>query len=241
MFGGFGSPEGMAEAAVAAGAMSEVEASGGFNEYSMDTAGWPGQGGGGAANLMGNYGAPIDFHGQFAGLASHPMTSGYAGSGVRGFTAPTMSFTADQPLGQQITQQQSFVDGLKAFMGLSPTRMGMGFLARMGDLTPTMSFMASDPRADAPITTAGIPGYLGQNYGAGTITDVAMAGSGAHMAPATAIENWGGQNVHVGPGYPMDENFYPGYGTNPFSGVAMADPSDPYIRRRRGTEIAGMI
>jgi len=207
-FGGFGSPEGMAEAAVAAGAMSEVEASGGFNEYSMDTAGWPGQGGGGAANLMGNY------------------------------AVPTMNITPGQSQPEQVN---AFVRAVQAAMSFSPTRMGMGFLAQIGDLTPTMSFMAGDPRADAPITTAGIPGYLGQNYGAGTITDVAMAGSGAHMAPATAIENWGGQNVHVGPGYPMDENFYPGYGTNPFSGVAMSDPSDPYIRRRRGTEIAGMI
>ena len=120
--------------------------------------------------------------------------------------------------------------------------MAMSLFARTGDLTPTMSFMADDPRAmNAPITTAGIPGYLGQNYGVGTITDVAMSGSGAHMAPATSIQNWGGQDVHVGPGYQMNEDFFPGYGVNPYSGVAMADPSDPYIRKNRGSEIAAMI
>ena len=100
---------------------------------------------------------------------------------------------------------------------------------------PTMNFNAMDPLAmNAPITSP----YANPHE---DITTVAMAGSGAHMAPATAIENWGGKNVHVGPGYPMDENFYPGFGVNPYSGVAMADPSDPYIRKQRGTEIAGMI
>ena len=129
----------------------------------------------------------------------------------------------------------------------SPTRAAMSLLAKTGDLTPTMSFMAGDPLAmNAPITTAGIPGYLGQNYGVGTITDVAMSGSGAHMAPATSIQNWGGQDVHVGPGYQMnmagiEDGFFPGYGVNPYSGVAMADPSDPYIRKNRGSEIVAMI
>ena len=61
------------------------------------------------------------------------------------------------------------------------------------------------------------------------------------MAPATSIQNWGGQDVHVGPGYQMNEDFFPGYGVNPYSGVAMADPSDPYIRKNRGSEIAAMI
>ena len=171
-----------------------------------------GGGGGGGGNLMGNY------------------------------AAPTGNFQSGVSIAQQVDKNNIFAKAVKAAMTLSPTRMAMSLLARVGDLTPTMSFMADDPRAiNAPITTAGIPGYLGQNYGVGTITDVAMAGSGAHMAPATAIENWGGKNVHVGPGYPMDENFYPGFGVNPYSGVAMADPSDPYIRKRRGTEIAGMI
>jgi hypothetical protein len=45
----------------------------------------------------------------------------------------------------------------------------------------------------------------------------------------------------MGPGMTMNEDFFPGYGTNPFSGDAMADPSDPYIRKKRGTEIAAMI
>jgi len=157
---------------------------------------------------------------------------------------PTMSVVPDKSLPKQVT---SFTNALKAAMNLTPTRMAMSLLARTGDLTPTMSFMADDPRAmNAPVTTAGIPGYLGQNYGVGTITDVAMSGSGAHMAPATSIQNWGGQDVHVGPGYQMnmagiEDGFFPGYGVNPYSGVAMADPSDPYIRKNRGSEIVAMI
>jgi hypothetical protein len=73
---------------------------------------------------------------------------------------------------------------------------------------------------------------------------VPMSGSGAHLGIASEIANIGGQNVHMGPGMTMNEDFFPGYGVNPFSGVAMADPSDPYIRPnrvQRGGEIAGMI
>ena len=214
-FGGFGSPEGMAEAAVASGAMSEAEAYGGFDTPETDAI--EGGSGGGSGNLMGNY------------------------------AAPTGNFQSGVSIAKQVDKNNIFANAVKAAMNLTPTRMAMSLLARTGDLTPTMSFMADDPRAmNAPITTAGIPGYLGQNYGVGTITDVAMSGSGAHMAPATSIQNWGGQDVHVGPGYQMnmagiEDGFFPGYGVNPYSGVAMADPSDPYIRKNRGSEIVAMI
>jgi hypothetical protein len=67
---------------------------------------------------------------------------------------------------------------------------------------------------------------------------VEMTGTDVSRAPAIG-QTAGG--INYGPGWPMDENFYPGYGTNPFTGVAMADPSDPYIRKKRGTEIAGMV
>ena len=70
---------------------------------------------------------------------------------------------------------------------------------------------------------------------------VPMSGSGAHLGIASNIANVGGQNVHMGPGMQMNEDFFPGYGENPFSGVAMADPGDPYIRKQRGSEIAAMI
>jgi|TARA_R110000744_G_scaffold7389_4_gene25615 hypothetical protein len=66
-----------------------------------------------------------------------------------------------------------------------------------------------------------------------------MSGFGARKGIATGIDPRTG--LHVGPGYPMSEDFFPGYGTNPYSNDPMADPSDPYIRKRRGTEIAAMI
>ena len=67
---------------------------------------------------------------------------------------------------------------------------------------------------------------------------VEMAGADVQRGPAIGQTSGG---LNYGPGWPIDENFYPGYGTNPFTGASAADPSDPYIRRRRGTEIVGMI
>ena len=71
--------------------------------------------------------------------------------------------------------------------------------------------------------------------------NVPTVGSGAHLGLATSIESIGGQNVHMGPGFMMNENNYPGYGVNPVTGEGFADPGDPYIRPRRGSEIAAMI
>ena len=65
-----------------------------------------------------------------------------------------------------------------------------------------------------------------------------MTGTDVSRAPAIGQTSGG---INYGPGWPMDENFYAGYGTNPFTGASAADPSDPYIRKRRGTEIAGMV
>lgn len=138
----------------------------------------------------------------------------------------------------------------------------------LSNLSPTMSIakgiMSMVPE-DMRAPTYGVmslPGYQGlaenlgydpnlaQAYGATTgvpygfdeaMQNVPVVGSGAHLGLATSIESIGGKNVHMGPGFMMDENNYPGYGVNPVTGVAMADPGDPYIRRRRGTEIAAMI
>ena len=165
---------------------------------------------------------------------------------------PTFNFTAGKELAPQIAQQQSFVDGLKAFMGLSPMQNVMQW---------GMSMMPEQMRAPT-YGTMDLPGYQGltdnlgydpglaQAFGAKSgvpygfdeaMQNVPVVGSGAHLGLATNIANIGGQNVHMGPGFMMDENNYPGYGVNPVTGEGFADPSDPYIRRRRGTEIAGMI
>ena len=39
--------------------------------------------------------------------------------------------------------------------------------------------------------------------------NVPVVGSGAHLGLATNIANVGGQNVHMGPGFMMNENNYP--------------------------------
>ena len=128
------------------------------------------------------------------------------------------------------------------------------FLAQLTDLTPTRSYMYDDPRATGgkygnfnlptpAFTTQGVKGYLeGKNYGESNIVDVAMAGMGPSLAPATAMSTIGGRTVHEGPGFPMSEDFFPGYGTNPYSNDPMAEGGgDTYIRKPRGTEIAAMI
>jgi len=198
MFGEFGSPEGMAEAAVAAGAMSEAEAYGSFDTPdNID-------GGGGAT--------------------------------------PVMDITPGMPISPQIN---SFVNALKMAMNFSPMQQAMRFgMSMMPEQmrAPTMS-MNLDQLA-AGVQSMG-PGFeLGPDLISSSLggrMNVPMSGSGAHLGIASEIANIGGQNVHMGPGMPMNENFYPGYGTNPFSGVAMADPSDPYIRKKRGAEIAALI
>jgi hypothetical protein len=124
-----------------------------------------------------------------------------------------------------------------------------------------MSMMPQDMRAPM-YGVMDLPGYQGlvenlgqdpnlaQAYGATTgvpygfdeaMQNVPVVGSGAHLGLATNIANIGGQNVHMGPGFMMNENNYPGYGVNPVTGEGFADPGDPYIRKRRGTEIAAMI
>ena len=67
---------------------------------------------------------------------------------------------------------------------------------------------------------------------------VPMSGSGARMGIATGRNP---QGLNIGPGFQGSQDVMPGQGVNPFSGDAMADPSDPYIRKKRGAEIAAMI
>jgi hypothetical protein len=156
--------------------------------------------------------------------------------------APTMNVVPDQPISPQIT---SFTDALKAAMNFSFAQQGLkSFMSIMPEQmrAPTMNMnldqLAAGVQAMGPGFELG-PDLISSSFN-GQMS-VPMSGSGAHLGIASNIANVGGKNVHMGPGMTMNEDFFPGYGTNPFSGDAMADPSDPYIRKKRGTEIAAMI
>ena len=206
-----------------------------------------GVGGEFGADLGGSYGA--GFEGAMGGWGAD--RTGLAQSSEGSADArdesndPTFNFTAGKELAPQIAQQQSFVNGLKAFMGLSPMQnvmqWGMSMMPEQMR-APTMNMNIDQLAAGVQAMGPGFelsPGLISSSFNGQM--NVPMSGSGAHLGIASEIANIGGQNVHMGPGMTMNEDFFPGYGKNPFSGVAMADPSDPYIRRRRGTEIAGMI
>jgi hypothetical protein len=184
------------------------------------------------------FGADLD--GSYGGGVS---ISGPVGpSSKDGSADPTMNVVSGASVPAQVA---SFTNALKAAMSFSPMQQAMKWgMSMMPEQmrAPTMS-MNLDQLA-AGVQSMG-PGFeLGPDLISSSLggrMNVPMSGSGAHLGIASEIANIGGQNVYMGPGMTMNEDFFPGYGKNPFSGVAMADPGDPYIRRRRGTEIAGMI
>ena len=213
-----------------------------------------GVGGEFGADLGGSYGA--GFEGAMGGWGAD--RTGLAQSSEGSADArdesndPTFNFTAGKELAPQIAQQQSFVNSLKAFMGLSPTlSIAKGVMSMMPEQMRAPTYGVMDlPGYQGLTDNLGYDPGLAQAFGAKSgvpygfdeaMQNVPVVGSGAHLGLATNIANIGGQNVHMGPGFMMDENNYPGYGVNPVTGEGFADPSDPYIRRRRGTEIAGMI
>ena len=191
------------------------------------------------------FGADLD--GSYGGGVS---ISGPVGpSSKDGSADPTMNVVSGASVPAQVA---SFTNALKAAMSFSPMQQAMKW---------GMSMMPEQMRAPT-YGAMGLPGYQGltdnlgydpglaQAFGAKSgvpygfdeaMQNVPVVGSGAHLGLATNIANIGGQNVHMGPDFMMNENNYPGYGVNPVTGEGFADPSDPYIRRRRGTEIAGMI
>jgi len=155
---------------------------------------------------------------------------------------PTMNIIPGQSQPEQVN---AFVRAVQAAMSFSPVQQAMQLgMSMMPEQmrAPTMSMNLD--QLTAGVQSMG-PGFeLGPDLISSSLggrMNVPMSGSGAHLGIASEIANIGGQNVHMGPGMPMNENFYPGYGTNPFRGVAMADPSDPYIRKKRGAEIAALI
>jgi len=193
-FGGFGSPEGMAEDAVATGAMTEAEAYGSF-----DTPG-----------------------------------------NVDGGADQTFSYTAGVSLPKQVVEQENFTNALKAVM--NAVVPGLGMMQNLGRL---LGSQIGNPPNEMMTQEALNRGLLDQYSSTSLATpmghphmdnmmSVPMSGFGAQLGIATARDQHTGLNMGPGrPGEPGDVNRH--------SGIAYADPSDPYIRRRRGTEIAGMI
>jgi hypothetical protein len=159
---------------------------------------------------------------------------------------PTMNVVPDKSLPKQVT---SFTDALKAAMSFSPTNMVMSLLANAVGNPPNemMSQVTLDQGlrdqysglGTSLATDMGHPHTGGPMLGSPAFANesmmsVPMSGFGAQLGIATARDPHTGLNMGPGrPGEPGD--------VNPFSGVAYADPGDPYIRKKRGTEIAGMI
>ena len=197
----------------------------------------------GDGNVMGGPGNIADADVGTAGA----MEGATASEGLGNVTSanPTFSFTQDQAITPQIEKQKSFVNQLKSFLDLSPMKTALSWgMSMMPEQmrAPTMNMnidqLASGVQAMGPGFELG-PDLISSSFN-GQMS-VPMTGFGANMGIASNIANIGGKNLHMGPGMPMSEDFFPGYGVNPFSGVAMADPSDPYIRKNRGSEIVAMI
>ena len=150
--------------------------------------------------------------------------------------APTINIVQDEPIAPQISL---YTQALKSFMSMMPEQMRAPMHGVMGlpgyqGLTDNLGY---DPGlAQAFGAKSGVPYGFDE-----AMQNVPTVGSGAHLGLATNIANVGGQNVHMGPGFMMNENNYPGYGINHVTGEGFADPGDPYIRKQRGSEIAGMI
>ena len=105
--------------------------------------------------------------------------------------------------------------------------LNQGLLDQFSPIGSSLATRMGHPHTGAAML--GAPAFANEN-----MMSVPMSGFGARMGIATARDPRTGLNMGPGrPGEPGD--------VNPFSGVPYADPSDPYIRRRRGAEIAGMI
>ena len=182
------------------------------------------------------------------------MEGATASEGLGNVTSanPTFSFNADQPISPQIAKQKSFLDQLKGVLNFSPTLSITKSLMSMvpeNMRAPTYGVM-SLPGYQGLTNNLGYDPNLAQAYGTTTgvpygfdeaMQNVPVVGSGPHLGLATSIANIGGKAVHMGPGFMMDENNYPGYGFNPVTGEGFSEGGWDYIRPRRGTEITELI
>jgi len=153
---------------------------------------------------------------------------------------PTFNFTSGQPLGPQIAQQNAFTNALKSAMTAMVPGLGMmqGFGRVLGSFVGNppnemMTQNALNQGLMSQFSNTSLATPMGHPH-RDNMMSVPMSGSGAQLGIATARDPTTGLNMGPGrPGEPGD--------VNPFSGIAYADPPDPYIRKRRGTEIAAMI
>jgi hypothetical protein len=189
------------------------------------------------------------YGGGWADVGDPGMGGPVGPSSKDGSADPTMNVVSGASVPAQVA---SFTNALKAAMSFSPMQQAMkwGMSMMPQDMRAPMYGVMDLPGYQGLVENLGQDPNLAQAYGATTgvpygfdeaMQNVPVVGSGAHLGLATNIANIGGQNVHMGPGFMMNENNYPGYGVNPVTGEGFADPGDPYIRKRRGTEIAAMI
>ena len=216
MFGGFGSPEGLAES-------EGVDAYGGFGGGLGESS----AGGADAydASNTGNYGmqAPMGNVSIVDAIAS-----------ALGLGQPAKQ-TGTFPAGQSMA---------KSFADLTPGRALAKFGTMMlgGDLTPRgvmttdthnlmqqNQFMEQDPSLFSNYPT---DPYAEQSRA--NLISAALAGSGPQQGLASSVENIGGIPVNVGPPLIMD----PGE-MNPMNKEMFQGGADPYVRRPRN--IAQMI
>ena len=162
---------------------------------------------------------------------------------------PTFSFTSGKALGPQIDYANAVKAAMSFATPLGAVQWGGRLLGSIIGNTRNSNFanramldaglraQYTDPNTyDFDNLTTTFTGPETERQG---LISAKMSGFGARKGIATGIDPYTG--LHVGPGYPMSEDFFPGYGVNPYTGDAMADPGDPYIRKKRGTEIVGMV
>lgn len=150
----------------------------------------------------------------------------------------TVTFPAGQSMAPKTSSPFSFAS-------LTPGRFGASLLAAMtGNQTPRgimttdthnlmqqNQFMQQDPSLYSEFTATKSP----MDEGRRGLISAAMAGSGPQIGLASGIQNIGGQNLHVGPGYFGDPGDVNPYNQLAFQGGA----EDPYVRKPRN--IAQMI
>ena len=187
---------------------------------------------------------------------------------ISGGPGPDHSLAGNMRNASTLTQRQttavptkSFADVVKGYasnlmssLNLSSMIPGVGMAQGLGSILGMMGYnenpMSQNMHTDALTSHLTDMGMTRDAYNATNMASnignphmdgmmsVPMSGSGARMGIATGRNP---QGLNIGPGFQGSQDVMPGQGVNPFSGDAMADPSDPYIRNKRGTEIAAMI
>ena len=162
------------------------------------------------------------------------------GGGFEGGADQTFSYTAGISLPKQVVEQETYTNALKAVM--NAVIPGLGMMQNLGRLLGSqignvpnemMSQEALNRGLLDQYSSTSLATPMGHPH-MDNMMSVPMSGFGAQQGIATARDPHTGLNMGPGrPGEPGD--------VNPWSGVPYADPGDPYIRPRRGTEIAGMI